>query len=1042
MKTEPKPIKSAQRKLEVLSPPYPVPRTPFSTNLVLLVAALLALLYFVSARPLLDSDPASKSLWGLTTALATERSLTLDRYIGESNNPFLSSAADFPALAYFQGHYYSDQPPGAAFLAVPAYLSGQLFGDPATYGLAFTALLAGGIVLLLYGLARRLGCGGSASRFAAFAVGLATLLWREGTRFAPPVFSMLFLGLVLWLALPLLPRDLAQPAFVKENKIRWWRGFALGVTSGYAVVIEYSNAVWLLPLGIYLLGQKRATLKAWLGILIGGIVGLAPLLVYHYLIFGKIYAFTYGFQIADPTARRLVSQFSDGFSLNSLWQIFFGSGRAFMGFFILLFGVWGLCAMWVQRGKRATTALFIALALLIFIAASMRYIVAGSGQVQSDFAAPLVIILALGAAVWFERFMFINRLELFWIPTFSTCGLAIHYFINPLGFPNLAAILPVLPLLVLIVALVIAWRFARDFSPVQKALALVALWLIFGFLGLIFSGGTYPAVSLANNNLFSNSTLDPQNGWYITKNGNRQNLLPYLIPVQGGKLYTLSFNAANTANLKITWRWDDDSHQGLQTFAETYPNPTTVTEKFAAPPGSAYLQLTLEADTTASLTNFAFFDNGVRLEPLKYFASAAVAFSFDWESAMGGLIHSRGGAFSEGEVSGKDLTEATEQEAVKYAAERGLEMRKGADNLAGMFKRYNIRASFYATGYNLLDGNTGRKTFSDNPIYKWANPENRWGTDYWTRNFWFKHDPYGTVQTDPAWYFGDQTDRLFAAGHEIASHTFGHLYVKATSPAEFARDFAEWQNQAKMRGLPPAQSFAFPWQSSNSLGKEHYDVLYNAGFRIVTRLNLTQQDIKTDAQGTLYYGDRNPSLTPNPNTVYFYLTRPRYAPRNGKEGAIDPRFYVLSDYMLVPGAKSETTALNLIDDLLKRRGSYGSIWTHPEAVVKPEDVATWDRVIAYAANLRTNGLWVDTVEALVQHRIDVSKVKVKTEWKNGGKSLKITLTNPTARPIEGLTLTMPRPVASAPTALRIKDAQLLAPTLAPNATLTLEVNLK
>jgi peptidoglycan/xylan/chitin deacetylase (PgdA/CDA1 family) len=1010
--------------------------------MVLILAVGLALLYFCSARPILDSDPASKSLWGLTTALVSERSFSLDRYIGESNSSFLGNAADFPALAYFQGHYYSDQPPGTAFLAVPAYFIGSIFGDPAAFGLAFIALVAGGVLLLVYGLARRLGCGGTASRFAAIAVGFATLLWREGTRFAPSVFSMLFLGLVLWLALPPLPRDLTQPEYAKENKIRWWRGLALGLVSGYGIVIEYSNVAWLLPVGLYLLWQKRATLHGWFGVVVGGIAGIVPLLAYNYLIFGKIWAFSYGFQIADPNARRLGSQFTGGLSLGSVWQVLFGEGRAFLGIFILFFGLWGLCAMWVQRGKREATTLFGGLALVIFVAASLRYVVAGSGAVQSDFAAGLVVVLALGAAVWHERFMFISRMELIWVPAFATFGLSIHYFINPPGFPNFGSLGAILPLVIISGVIGIVWRFARDFRVMQKALALTAIWLVLIPVAIFAGGANNPAVVVANNNLFSNATVNPQNGWFITKNGNRQNLMPYLIPVQGGKSYTLSFNATNAANLKVVWRWDDEAHQGLQAFEKSYSKPSNFIENLASPPGSTYLQLTFETENTAQLSNLAFYDNGVRIEPLKYFATAGFAFSFDWESAMGGLIHSRGGAFSEGEVSGKDLDESNEQEAVRYAAERGMEMRIGADNLADMFKPYNIRASFYATGYNLLDGNIERRTFNGNPIYKWANPENRWGSDYWTRNYWFKHDPYGTVQSHPQWYFGDQTDRLFAAGHEIASHTFGHLYVKAASPREFARDLEEWQKYAKLRGLLPAQSFAFPWQSSNSLGKEHYDVLYNAGFRIVTRLNINQQNIKVDGEGTLYFGSQNPSLSPNANTTYFYLSRPRYAPRNGVPGEIDRRFYTLSDYMLVPGAKSEATALRLLDDLLKRRGSYGSIWTHPEAVIKPEDKASWEKVIAYAASLRANGLWIDTVEALVQHRLDVSKIKLKVEWKNAGKSLKITLTNPTARPVEGLTLTMPRVIESAPADVRVKEAQFIAPTLSPYASLTLEITLR
>ena len=49
------------------------------------------------------------------------------------------------------------------------------------------------------------------------------------------------------------------------------------------------------------------------------------------------------------------------------------------------------------------------------------------------------------------------------------------------------------------------------------------------------------------------------------------------------------------------------------------------------------------------------------------------------------------------------------------------------------------------------------------PSYKYG-PDQGWHTTWWLTNTWYSDDPYGTVQSDPAWYFGDQTDRLAAAG--------------------------------------------------------------------------------------------------------------------------------------------------------------------------------------------------------------------------------------------------------------------------------------
>jgi hypothetical protein len=104
--------------------------------------------------------------------------------------------------------------------------------------------------------------------------------------------------------------------------------------------------------------------------------------------------------------------------------------------------------------------------------------------------------------------------------------------------------------------------------------------------------------------------------------------------------------------------------------------------------------------------------DGVYVEPHPYGARASVAFSFDWETAMGGAIHSKG----------------LETHDPAAAAEHGTAMREGADWLATLFKQYDMRATFYATGYNLLDGNTERRRFNGDPTYDWASPRNEWAT--------------------------------------------------------------------------------------------------------------------------------------------------------------------------------------------------------------------------------------------------------------------------------------------------------------------------
>ncbi|MCX7860598.1 MAG: polysaccharide deacetylase family protein, partial [Chloroflexus sp.] len=165
---------------------------------------------------------------------------------------------------------------------------------------------------------------------------------------------------------------------------------------------------------------------------------------------------------------------------------------------------------------------------------------------------------------------------------------------------------------------------------------------------------------------------------------------------------------------------------------------------------------------------------------------AAVAFTFDWETAMGGLVHSRS----------VDDPHANEDPIL-----RGMRMRTGVETSMAIFARYNVRATYYATGYNFLMGNREQRRFMGDPVFSWASAANGWRSDRWVNRPWFSDDPYGTVATDPAWYFGDQIEPLLAAGHEIQSHTFSHLYGGYADVATWRADLEAWNAVAAERGV-------------------------------------------------------------------------------------------------------------------------------------------------------------------------------------------------------------------------------------------------
>lgn len=434
------------------------------------------------------------------------------------------------------------------------------------------------------------------------------------------------------------------------------------------------------------------------------------------------------------------------------------------------------------------------------------------------------------------------------------------------------------------------------------------------------------------------------------------------------------------------------------------PGGGTLDAGFAAPVGVAGLRLHLVAgDAPAAVANLRLtLARGARVEPFPDYSRAALAFSFDWESAMGGLIHSRsgagpGGAPGEGE---RVALGADGAPSVAEAEAKGLRMREGAAFLAGEFARHDIRATYYATGYNLLPGNPACEKFLGDPLYPNADTRNGWGSDYWKTHRWFEHDPCATEAEAPAWYFASQTRELAAAGHEIASHTFGHLYVRGVEPEQLAADLALWDRAARGLGLPPAYSFAFPWTSSNSLDDRFFAVFERRGIAVLTRL-------------------------------YPLDLRHPYELDRVKD---HPDLAVFPDGYLPSTPEAQDKALASIDQTLARRG-YHSLWTHPNEALEQGGPVIWPRVIAYAAAARERGLWIAPVAEIARHSLATRQVAVTALPVAGGTRL--TVENRSDGRLDGLTLALPAGVAGLTVDGRAstdaRGGQLRLPPLEPGA---------
>jgi len=360
--------------------------------------------------------------------------------------------------------------------------------------------------------------------------------------------------------------------------------------------------------------------------------------------------------------------------------------------------------------------------------------------------------------------------------------------------------------------------------------------------------------------------------------------------------------------------------------------------------------------------------SSVVIQPWPNGYRAATSFSFDWETAMGGLIHSR---------SVDDPNASVDWQL------RAMRMRQGVTTTLDLFRPYGIRATYYANGYNFLLGNTERRQFMNNPTFAWADhtKSKKWPNDAWTSMPWFANDPYGTVDSDPIWYFGDLIPVLLKARQDIQSHTFSHLDGGLATQQEWLADLQTWRTVASERGVPPARSLAFPWSSSAGMSYADWDALTAAGITSITRTK----------PGQPQYALASPA-------------DPHCRPIPGHERILAcPDFYLHSQ-------ETAAQAIKLIDHTIAASGTI-DLWAHTEEVTSPEQIAAWGQVVSYAAQQRDSGaLWVAPLAEIADWQQAISLVRTKNQeprTMQPGVAQSFAVVNGSQRNLNGLTIELP-----------------------------------
>jgi len=232
-----------------------------STQFKLFIVILAIYLYFLNGF----HSANELSRYSLIQAIVEERTFIIDNYI--------LSMID---VSYYNGHYYSDKPPGLSFVGVPVYFFGRIllssFWIPNLL-ISLIAIFSALTVVLIYELAGFLGGSRTSKLLTALTYAFGTIAWVYSKTFFAHSFSAFLLLLSMYCAY----------LFVQKNSTKFI--LISGVTMGYSSMVEYSNLLLVIPFLLYFIVYN--TRKRLIYFLAPIVLFLIILSTYHYVCFGS-----------------------------------------------------------------------------------------------------------------------------------------------------------------------------------------------------------------------------------------------------------------------------------------------------------------------------------------------------------------------------------------------------------------------------------------------------------------------------------------------------------------------------------------------------------------------------------------------------------------------------------------------------------------------------------------------------------------------------------------------------------------------------------
>ncbi len=298
-----------------------------------------------------------------------------------------------------KGKYYSDKPPGIAFMSLPPlYIRSVLGGHPSLaidlrLARLFSTVLPGLLLLLMMrALMLRLGVSRDTTAMTVVGMGLGSLLFT---------YSILLYGHITTAFF------LFAGYFLLFYPLKPWKGLLIGLSCGMAVTSEYQAALYCLPVAIYVLVKTWRRPSIWLSALVGAAVPIGILAWYQHACFGSVFKTSYSF-VANPYFASIHHKGFMGVTgphlKNIIGSLFSLSKGMFFFSPLCLLGTVGLFFLRQKDvGSRGLAYLsWILPALPLLFVASMVYYL-GGWTVSQRHLTPIVPFLALPLGLLVDR---------------------------------------------------------------------------------------------------------------------------------------------------------------------------------------------------------------------------------------------------------------------------------------------------------------------------------------------------------------------------------------------------------------------------------------------------------------------------------------------------------------------------------------------------------------------------------------------------------------------------------------------------------------